>query len=162
MDIGSPRALPFLRLSLRNQQFRPNRPNGGSYRYSPTMTIVHMVLFKFRPDVTQEHKDTFVRELKKLKDLDCVKGQRLVVGGPSITDPIERSKGFEIALLSFHENREALEAYQASKEHHRVTSTYMFPYKEDLIRFDFEVAPEDEYMWDFLPIQGLTRGLAKE
>lgn len=28
----------------------------------------------------------------------------------------------------------------------RVTSTLMFPYKEDLIRFDFEVAPDDEYM----------------
>jgi hypothetical protein len=38
----------------------------------------------------------------------------------------------------------------------------MFPYKEDLIRFDFEVAPEDEYMWNFLPIDGLTHGLAKE
>lgn len=22
----------------------------------------------------------------------------------------------------------------------------MFPYKEDLVRFDFEVAPEDEYL----------------
>lgn len=28
----------------------------------------------------------------------------------------------------------------------------MFPYKEDLVRFDFEVAPEDEYMWYFLPV----------
>lgn len=28
----------------------------------------------------------------------------------------------------------------------RVTSTYMFPYKEDLLRFDFEVDQEDEYM----------------
>lgn len=28
----------------------------------------------------------------------------------------------------------------------RVTSTYMFPYKEDLFRFDFEVDQEDEYM----------------
>jgi hypothetical protein len=28
----------------------------------------------------------------------------------------------------------------------RVTSTYMFPYKEDLIRFDFEVDGEDEYV----------------
>lgn len=37
----------------------------------------------------------------------------------------------------------------------RVTSTYMFPYKEDLIRFDFEIAPEDEHMWHFLPIQGM-------
>jgi hypothetical protein len=38
----------------------------------------------------------------------------------------------------------------------------MFPYKEDLIRFDFEVAPEDEYMWNFLSIDGLAQGLAKE
>jgi hypothetical protein len=32
----------------------------------------------------------------------------------------------------------------------RVTSKLMIPYKEDLIRFDFEVAPEDEYMCEFL------------
>ena len=38
----------------------------------------------------------------------------------------------------------------------RVTSTYMFPYKEDLVRFDFEVAPEDEYMWHFLPVKGMN------
>lgn len=31
----------------------------------------------------------------------------------------------------------------------RVTSTYMFPYKEDLVRFDFEVDAEDEYMCQF-------------
>lgn len=75
-------------------------------------------MFKFKPEVTQEHKDTFVRELKKLKNLPCVKDGRLLVGGPSVTDPIERSKGFEYALVSFHENLAALEEYQASKEHH--------------------------------------------
>jgi hypothetical protein len=75
-------------------------------------------MFKFRPEITQEHKDTFMQELKNLKNLDCVKGHRLVVGGPSLTDPIERSKGFEIALLSLHENMGELEKYQASKEHH--------------------------------------------
>jgi hypothetical protein len=32
----------------------------------------------------------------------------------------------------------------------RVTSQFMFPYNEDLIRFDFEVVPEDEYMCEFL------------
>lgn len=58
-----------------------------------------------------------MRELKKLKNLSCVKDNRLIIGGPSVTDPIERSKGFEFALLSFHENRAALEEYQASKEH---------------------------------------------
>ncbi|CAM1511172.1 Fc.00g086850.m01.CDS01 [Cosmosporella sp. VM-42] len=81
------------------------------------MTLIHMVFFKFRSDVSQEHKDTFVRELKKLKNLSSVKDNRLIVGGPSVTDPIERSKGFEYALLSYHENRAALDEYQASKEH---------------------------------------------
>jgi hypothetical protein len=28
----------------------------------------------------------------------------------------------------------------------RVTGTYMFPYKEDLFRFDFEVDGEDEHL----------------
>ena len=129
------------------------------------------VLFKFRAEVSQAHKDLFANSLKKLKNLSCVKDNRLLVGGPSITDPIERSKGFQYALLSYHHDREALAAYQASKEHHeyvavlsltskevmlfsdrdyRVTSKLMFPYKEDLVRFDFEVAPEDEYMCEFL------------
>jgi hypothetical protein len=34
----------------------------------------------------------------------------------------------------------------------RVTSAYMFPYKEDLVRFDFEVDPEDEPICQFLPL----------
>jgi hypothetical protein len=119
--------------------------------------------------VTDEHKQKFVTELKKLKSLPCVKEQRLVVGGASITDPIERSKGFEFALLSFHEDRAALAEYQKSDEHHQwvawtaiennidwhfsdsVTSTYMFPYKEDLMRYDFEVDETDEHLLGFLP-----------
>lgn len=81
--------------------------------------LTEQVLFKFRPEVTLEHKQTFVSELKTLKNLPCVKNGRLLVGGPSITDPIEKSKGFEIALVSYHENRQALAEYQASDEHHR-------------------------------------------
>jgi hypothetical protein len=54
-----------------------------------------------------------------LKNLPCVKSQRLVVGGPSITDPSSKSKGFQYALVSYHEDRAALDAYQASSEHER-------------------------------------------
>lgn len=75
-------------------------------------------MFKFRSDVSTETKDAFLQELRKLKELESVKAQRLVVGGPSLTDPIERSKGFELAILSLHEDLAALERYQASKEHH--------------------------------------------
>lgn len=77
------------------------------------------MLFKFRSEITEEHKRKFVKELKKLKNLSCVKGGRLLVGGPTVTDPIERSKGFQISLVSFHENLEALSEYQASPEHHK-------------------------------------------
>jgi hypothetical protein len=76
------------------------------------------VLFKFGSEVSQAHKDLFASSLKKLKNLSCVKDNRLIVGGPSITDTIERSKGFQYALLSYHHDREALAAYQACKEHH--------------------------------------------
>ncbi|OAP56116.1 hypothetical protein AYL99_09295 [Fonsecaea erecta] len=109
-------------------------------------TVVHVVMFRFRPEITQEHKDMFQRELKKLKNLSCVKDNRLLVGGPSVTDPIARSQGFHYCLVSYHHNLKALEEYQASKEHHDVTSRLMWPFIDDVCRFDFEVSPEDEYM----------------
>jgi hypothetical protein len=77
------------------------------------------VLFKFRSGVTLEQMTTFIRELKTLKNQPSVKNGRLIVGSPSVTDPIERSKGFQIALVSYHENLAALAEYQASEDHHR-------------------------------------------
>lgn len=41
----------------------------------------------------------------------------------------------------------------ANLDYGSVTSTYMFPYKEDLVRFDFKVDEEDEYMCAF-PVLG--------
>lgn len=84
------------------------------------MKLIHvLVLFKFKEEVDESHRQTFAKELKTLKNLPCVKDQRLIVGGPSITDPIARSKGFQVALLSFHPDAAALVEYQASSEHHR-------------------------------------------
>lgn len=77
------------------------------------------MLFKFRADVAKEIRDRFLSEIKTLKSLSCVKSQRLIVGGPSITEPAEKSKGFQYALVSYHEDRAALDAYQASSEHER-------------------------------------------
>ncbi|KAH7069638.1 stress responsive A/B barrel domain-containing protein [Paraphoma chrysanthemicola] len=121
------------------------------------MTVIHIVLFKFKPSVSASHKSTFVQQLKSLKKLPCVLDNKLIVGGPSVTDPIERSKGYEFALLSFHQDRKALEAYQASDEHHRVTSELLWPYKEDVTRFDFEVTKEDEHMFEVFA-NGLLAG----
>ncbi|KAJ5162603.1 uncharacterized protein N7500_004433 [Penicillium coprophilum] len=113
------------------------------------MVLVHIVLFKFRADIGDEIKQEFLSQIKTLKSLPCVKSQRLVVGGPSITSPIEKSKGFHFALMSYHEDQAALAEYQASSEHARVTGTYFIPYKEDLIRFDFETNQVDEALLGF-------------
>ncbi|KAI1334247.1 stress responsive A/B barrel domain protein [Xylariaceae sp. FL0016] len=118
------------------------------------MTIVHIVLFKFKDCISESHRQTFVTELRRLKELPCVLNSQLVVGGPSITDPIEKSQGFQYALVSYHRDSGALAEYQASDEHHRVTSTYLWPFKEDVIRFDFEVGEGNEKM--MLPIPGLS------
>ncbi|KAI1077371.1 dimeric alpha-beta barrel [Whalleya microplaca] len=122
---------------------------------SRIMTVIHIVLFKFRKDVSAAHRQTFVSELKQLKNLPCVQKSRLIVGGPSITEPIEKSRGFHYALVSYHKDAEALAEYQASHEHHRVTSTYFWPFKDDLIRFDFEVDKDDEHMC--FPIEMLSK-----
>jgi len=77
------------------------------------------VLFKFRHDTSEKIKSTFLTELRKLRDLPCVLNHNLVVGGPSITTPITRSKGFHFCLLSYHKDAAALDEYQASAEHHQ-------------------------------------------
>ncbi|KAH8787105.1 stress responsive A/B barrel domain-containing protein [Hyaloscypha sp. PMI_1271] len=116
------------------------------------MTIIHIVIFKFCPSTTTIQKSSFLTAIKELKSLPSVLDNRLIVGGPSVTDPIEKSKGFDYALLSFHRDREALGEYQASKEHEEVVSTYLYPYKDDVVRFDFEVDGEDEAMVGVLPM----------
>lgn len=77
-----------------------------------------IVMFRFRPEIPQSQRDLFATKIKTLKHMSCVKDNRLIVGGPSITDPIARSQGYHFCLLSYHQDRKALEEYQASHEHH--------------------------------------------
>ncbi|CZT04256.1 hypothetical protein WAI453_009681 [Rhynchosporium graminicola] len=125
------------------------------------MTVIHIVLFKFKPAVTTLQREGFFKAAKSLKSLPCVKDGRLIVGGPSITSPISKSKGFECALVSYHNDLKAVEEYQASEEHEELKSTYVLPLTEDLVRFDFEVDHEDESLVGGLPmLAGL--GVRKE
>ncbi|KAF4762031.1 hypothetical protein HAV15_005375 [Penicillium sp. str.  len=96
------------------------------------MVLVHIVLFKFRANVGNKVRQEFLSQIKTLKSLS-----------------FEKSKGFQYALVSYHEDRAALAEYQASSEHERVTSTYFIPYKEDLVRFDFETDQADETLLGF-------------
>ncbi|KAI1203415.1 hypothetical protein F5X97DRAFT_342009 [Nemania serpens] len=140
---------------LENATYELAISSGGTSGFN-SIFMDELVLLRFKPEVTQEHKDAFIREVKTLKNLPGVKDGRFIVGGPSLSDPIKWSMGFEFALISHHENLAALREYQAHKEHHRVTSTYLFPFDEDLCIFDFEVDPEDEYMCAFYPLPVLA------
>lgn len=84
-----------------------------------TVLIVEAVLFKFKPAVTAVQRAEFVKNAKSLKSLSCVKDGRLIVGGPSITNPISKTQGYDCALVSYHEDLEAVEEYHVTKEHER-------------------------------------------
>lgn len=105
--------------------FQIDQNDCNSHRYSPFPTPVNheltntQVLFRFLPSTSPAQKSTFLQELKSLSKLACVKNQRLIVGGPSISEPKEVSEGFEFGLVSFHKDKAALEEYQGSAEHKR-------------------------------------------
>jgi hypothetical protein len=84
------------------------------------------VCFKFRPDIPSSQIDEFKHSVRKLHRLPCVLDSRLVCHGPPLHPP--SAQGYHLCLLSFHPGLPGLEAYQASKEHHDVTSRLMFPY----------------------------------
>ncbi|KAB8416395.1 hypothetical protein FH972_024914 [Carpinus fangiana] len=109
----------------------------------PTKPPPKIVLFKLRADAPATAQANLLAALRTLKPLPSVDAQRLVVGGPSISDPPASSQGFQLALLSFHASQAKLREYQQCAEHVEVVQKYVLPYKEDLIRFDFEVPEGD-------------------
>jgi len=62
--------------------------------------------------------------MKALRSLPSIKEQRLIVGGPSVSKPIARSKGFECALVSYYEDEKAVAEYTVSDEHVRYVTLF--------------------------------------
>ncbi|KAH8090974.1 hypothetical protein HD553DRAFT_21996 [Filobasidium floriforme] len=119
--------------------------------------LIHVVLFKFKPDHTAKISQ-FQTEIQNLSHLSCVTSERLVCQGP-VRVPVPPSsaptasassepetddalrQGYHLCLISHHPGLPGLAAYQSSAEHHDVTTRLMFPFKEELTRFDFLVDP---------------------
>ncbi|KAH9893017.1 stress responsive A/B barrel domain protein [Xylariomycetidae sp. FL2044] len=100
------------------------------------MTICHTVLFKFREGVSEAVKQTFATELRKLKSLPSIQNQRLWVA--SVITPVDRSKGFQYKLVSFHKDQSALDEYIKSDAHLNFNKEHFMPYKGGVIVADFE------------------------
>ena len=96
--------------------------------------VEHLVLFKLKPDATEEQKEAAIQALQGLKkqmdgivDLTC---------GRNFS---ERSQGFEIGLLVRFRDRAALEAYLPHPAHRGAVEQFVHPIRADTIVVDYEV-----------------------
>jgi len=95
----------------------------------------HLVLFKLKPEATDEQKQAALKALKSLKE--SVPGVLDLSAGLNFS---ERSQGFEIGLLVRFSDRAALEAYGPHPAHQAVVRDYINPIKADVIVVDYELA----------------------
>jgi hypothetical protein len=95
--------------------------------------VHHMVLFKLRPDCTDQQRDDFLKALKGLKEHIGVITD--LSAGPNFA---ERNKGFEYGLSVFVKSRSDLATYQEHPEHQRVLNQYIKPILDDIVAVDYE------------------------
>ncbi|ORX44593.1 dabb-domain-containing protein [Hesseltinella vesiculosa] len=96
------------------------------------MTLVHIVLVKFKPDVEESIRHEALKDVLALKDHipSIVKAS----AGKNYTD---RSKGYDWGWVVELESKEDLPAY-ASHEAHQDFLTKYKPLFEDVIAVDYE------------------------
>ena len=79
--------------------------------------LIHIVCWKYKPDVRDAARDEHRRRLKELSQL--VEGlARLDVGA----DILHLDRSFDTGLVAEFESREALDAYSEHPEHQAVAS----------------------------------------
>jgi heme-degrading monooxygenase HmoA len=96
--------------------------------------VEHIVLIKFRPEVTETEKAEIVSRLKSLKSV--IPGILDIQAGRNFST---RNQGFEVGLTVRFENREALEAYGPHPRHQEVVKRMQELGVENLIAVDFEL-----------------------
>ncbi len=96
--------------------------------------VEHVVLFKLKPEATEEQKTAAMEALKGLQHQ--IDGIVHLTCGKNFS---ERSQGFEIGLVVRFQNRAALEAYLPHPAHRGAVERYLHPIREDVIVVDYEV-----------------------
>lgn len=96
------------------------------------MALRHIVCFKFKPSVSMDIKEQFVKEGQLLKtliqDLDFS-----IEIATSLTD--DRSKGYTHFLYSEFHSKDDLAMYAVHPHHQQFVSKYK-PHLEDVMAFD--------------------------
>ncbi|ORZ35215.1 hypothetical protein BCR44DRAFT_116633 [Catenaria anguillulae PL171] len=99
------------------------------------MTIIHIVLFKFKADASAEAIESARKELLNLQSL-LPNHISKISFGKSFTD---RHKGFEYVLTVEMPSRQALAEYSPHPEHQRVVKSHIMPILDDIMAVDYEV-----------------------
>ena len=96
--------------------------------------IEHMVILKFKPDVSEETIRSLFAQLAELKDL--IPGIRSFAGGPYSSDE-GLNAGFTHGFSMEFEDASARDNYLPHPEHERVKQSIL-PCVTEVIAFDFE------------------------
>ena len=95
--------------------------------------IEHIVLFRWKDDVSSEVVENVMTELPKLKDK--ISGILDLSCGANFCD---RAKGFTHGLVVRFTDRAALAAYGPHPEHQRVVQNLIKPIAADILALDYE------------------------
>lgn len=77
--------------------------------------VNHVVMFKFKPAVAPEERQTYIKELRSLKNkISQVQGME--VGENVVSSP----RAYDVVLIATFADREALDTYARHPEHRPV------------------------------------------
>jgi hypothetical protein len=96
--------------------------------------VEHLVIFKLKPETTEEQKEAAIQALRGLRGQ--IDGIVELTCGRNFS---QRSQGFEIGLLVRFRDRAALEAYLPHPAHRGAVEQFLHPIREDVIVVDYEV-----------------------
>jgi len=96
--------------------------------------ILHIVLFKWKPDVS----DAQIEEVRKalLALGDAVPGILSAECGPNLS---QRSQGYQTVLVVRFKDRQALDNYLPHPAHQDVVARFIDPIRDNLLVADLEI-----------------------
>jgi hypothetical protein len=97
--------------------------------------IHHIVLFKFKKDISKENIDLLYENFLKLKDE--IPWIVSITWGIDISIE-EKAKWYNIAFLLIFENKKDRDDYLPHPKHQSLVEKYILPIIEDVLVFDYE------------------------
>lgn len=98
------------------------------------MTIVHIVLFKFKESATEQQINQVFTELVALKE----KLPHLITSASAGKNFTNRSKGFTHGYVIELPSKQALQEYAVHEDHVKIINTLIAPIKDDVMAVDYE------------------------